>query len=212
MIRTLIADDHAPTRDEVAELLEADGRFQICAQAADAAEAVTEALRLAPQLCLLDINMPGSGLAAVWEISSRLPDARIVMLTVSDRDADLFAALRAGAHGYLPKDTSPHDLPQRLVGVMNGDAAIPPTLVARLVEEFRDRRPRWRSLDTSASEEQLTSREWEILDLLRRGLSSGEIARRLQIAPVTVRTHVASVLRKLKVQSREDAIRLFEER
>ena len=102
-LRVLIADDHAPTRDDVRRALEGDQRFDICASAADAAEAVQSAVRERPDVCLLDVRMPGSGLAAAWEIAARLPQAKIVMLTVSDEDTDLFAALRAGAHGYLLK-------------------------------------------------------------------------------------------------------------
>ena len=98
-LRVLVADDHAPTRDDVRRALDADGRFNICCEVADAAEAVQAAVRKQPDICLLDIRMPGSGLAAAWEIAARLPQAKIVMLTVSDEDTDLFTALRAGADG-----------------------------------------------------------------------------------------------------------------
>src|ERR1700748_2543827 len=110
-LRVLIADDHAPSRDDVQRALERAERFGVCAALADAAEAIQAAVRERPDVCLLDIRMPGSGVAAAWEITSRLPDARVVMLTVSRRDSDLFAALRAGASGYLLKDLDPDRLP-----------------------------------------------------------------------------------------------------
>jgi len=119
-LRVLIADDHAPTRQDVRRALEDDERFSVCAVVADAVEAVQAALRERPDVCLLDIQMPGSGLAAAWEIASRLPRTRIVMLTVSDEDNNLFAALRAGAAGYLLKTMNLKRLPDELHGVCAG--------------------------------------------------------------------------------------------
>src|SRR5690349_21281590 len=119
-----------------------DGRFQVCAVTADGAQAVQAAVRERPDVCLLDIRMPGSGVAAAWEITSRLPETRVVMLTVSRRDADLFAALRAGARGYLLKDTDPARVPEAIRGVVAGEAALPGSLVARVIREFRERSPR----------------------------------------------------------------------
>ena len=111
---------------------------------ADAAGAVQAAVRERPDICLLDVKMPGSGLSAAWEITGRLPRAKIVMLTVSGEDADLFAALRAGAAGYLLKTMDFAGLPDILNGVCAGEAAIPPALVTRLLGRFRTREPRWR--------------------------------------------------------------------
>ncbi len=109
--------------------------------ASNASEAVDAATRERPDLCLLDIRMPGSGIAAAWEITARLPETKVVMLTVSRDDDDLFAALRAGASGYLLKDTDPARLAHALDDVLAGEAAIPRSLVARLAEEFRERGP-----------------------------------------------------------------------
>ena len=120
-----------------------------------------EAVATRPDLCLLDIRMPGNGLAAAWEITSRLPSARVVMLTVSRNDNDLFAALRAGASGYLLKDVDIDRLLEALDGVLLGEPAISKELVARLVSEFRDRSARRRSVLAPAPvDEPLTSREW----------------------------------------------------
>lgn len=210
--RVLVADDHAPTRADIREALEGDPRFEVCALVGDAAAAVDAAIRERPDLCVLDIMMPGNGIAAVWEITARLPETKVVMLTVSRDDDHLFAALRAGASGYLLKDTDPARLPHALADVLAGETAIPRSLVARLLGEFRDRGPRRRSLLQDETAAQLTSREWQVLELLRQDLSTAEIARKLVVSQATVRSHVAAVLRKLRVPDRESAIRLFDKR
>jgi two-component system nitrate/nitrite response regulator NarL len=208
--RILIADDHAPTRQDVREAIEQDGRLEVCAEVADAVAAVDAAVRERPDLCLLDVRMPGGGLAAAWEITARLPDTKVVMLTVSADDDDLFAALRAGASGYLLKDLPPARLLPALLEALEGEAAIPRSLVSRLVATFHDPAPRRRALLTAERASGLTSREWQVLDLLRRGLSTAEIAERLFVSRATVRSHVAAVLRKLRVPDRESAIRLLD--
>ncbi len=109
--RVLIADDHAPTRADVRRALDGDERFEVCAEVADAAGAVQAALREKPAICLIDLGMPGGGLATVWEIAARLPETKIVVLTVFDDDADLFAALQAGVDGYLLKTMDLNRLP-----------------------------------------------------------------------------------------------------
>ena len=207
--RVLVADDHAPTRADIRELLERDPRFTVCASAADALEAVNAAFRERPDLCLIDVRMPGGGIAATWEITARLPRTRVIMLTVSREGDDLFKALRAGASGYLLKDIDADRLTHALCEVLAGDAAIPGSLVARLVEEFRERGPRRRALLLDGSDQPLTSREWQVLDLMRQGLTTADIAGRLVISDATVRSHVAGILRKLRVPDRKSAIRLF---
>ncbi len=208
-IAVLIADDHAPTRADVRGILAEDGRFAVRAEAADAAGAVAAALEARPDVCLLDVRMPGGGVGAAWEISARLPDTKIVMLTVSRDDADLFAALRAGASGYLLKDIDPDRLPDALASVVAGEGALPGSLVARLVNEFRDRGPRRRAVLSPSPGEPLTSREWQVLELMRDGLTTAQIADRLVISRATVRSHVAGILRKLRVPDREAALELF---
>jgi DNA-binding NarL/FixJ family response regulator len=206
----LIADDHPPTRDDVCRVLGGDGRFDICAVAADAAQAVQVAVRQQPDVCLLDIRMPGSGVAAAWEITARLPQVKIVMLTVSDDDTDLFAALRAGADGYLLKTMNLKRLPDALAGVCAGEAAMQRTLVARVLERFHAQEPRWRrSAGSEPVGRRLTSREWEVLELLAQGRSTAEIGRRLVISASAVRVHIASIVRKLEVADRATAVALF---
>lgn len=202
-IRVLIADDHAPTRSDIREILESDSRFEVVAEAADAVTAVECAVADRPDVCLLDVNMPGTGVGAAWEISARLPQAKIVMLTVSRDERDLFAALRAGASGYLLKDMDAARLPHALGDVLEGKAALPRELMTRLVDEFRDRGPRRRKALADGPYAALTSREWQVLDLLRQELTTAEIARRLTLSPVTVRTHVNSILKKVRAPDRE---------
>jgi DNA-binding NarL/FixJ family response regulator len=210
-LRVLIADDHAPTRDDVRRALR-DGGMDVCAEAADAAHAVQLALETKPDICLLDIRMPGGGVAAAWEIAARLPTTKIVMLTVSDDDATLFAALRAGAVGYLTKDIDLRTLPRELHDAAEGNAAIPRALVSRMVKQFHGTDPRFRT--TAVAGEQgprLTSREWDVLVGLADGMSTREIGRRLQLKPSGVRAHISAIVQKLGVADREEAIAFFHE-
>ena len=207
----LLADDHPPTRMGVRAALEHDG-WEVIADVGTAAAAVERALELRPDVVLLDINMPGNGIAAAAELAPQLPETAIVMLTVSRDDSDLFDALRAGAQGYLLKDTDPVRLPHALRGVLAGEAALPRALVARVIDEFRDRGRRKKLTFANRRGVELTSREWEVLDLMYQKLSTAEIAERLFVSQVTVRSHIAAILKKLRVESREDALKLMEER
>ena len=207
-VRVLIADDHAATRLGVRRALE-DHDFDVVAEATDGPGAVRQALDLRPDICLLDVHMPGGGSVAAAEIVRALPQTRVVMLTVSDSDDDLFEALRAGASGYLLKETDPDRLPFALHGALAGEAPLPRTLTARLIQEFRGRAGR-RRLSLDGREVELSDREWEVLELMRKGLSTREIAERLAISPVTVRRHLQSILEELQVSSRRDALALLD--
>jgi len=210
-LRVVIADDHVPTRAGVRGALE-DGGFIVCAEASSGPAAVRAALEHDPDVCLLDVHMPGgNGIAAAGEIAEALPNTQVVMLTASQDDDDLFDALRAGASGYLLKDTDPDRLPHALRGVLSGEAALPRTLVAKVIEEFRGRGRRRRLPLLRRLNVDLTDREWEVLEQLRDELSTREIAERLQISEVTVRRHVQTVLKKLQVKDRASAVRLLEE-
>jgi DNA-binding NarL/FixJ family response regulator len=208
-IRVLIADDHPAARAGVREALEADGGFEVCGEAADARGAVELAASERPDVCLLDVHMPGSGIRAAHEVTSSLQETAVVMLTVSRNDSDLFDSLKAGAAGYLLKDTDPERLPHALRGVLAGEAALPRELVSRVIDEFRGRGRR-RTRVAAQRGVELTSREWEVLDLMRERLSTAEIAKRLVLSPVTVRRHVSAILGKLRVPDRESALRLVE--
>jgi DNA-binding NarL/FixJ family response regulator len=209
VLRVLVADDHAPTRDDVCRAL-TDGGLTVCAEAADAARAVQKAFETKPDICLLDVRMPGGGVAAAWEISARLPTTKVVMLTVSEDDGDLFRALRAGAVSYLLKDINLDELPQALIDVVEGKAAIPPALVARMVMQFHSNDPRFRTTEVGAEMgPRLTSREWDVLAGLAEGLSTRDIAKRLQLKPSGVRAHISAVVQKLGVENRQQAVAFF---
>ncbi len=207
-LTVLIADDHPPTRAGIRSSLEQDG-FVVCAEVADGPSAVDAAIRERPDLCLLDIHMPGNGISAAREITARVPDTAVVVLTVSRNDDDVFDALRAGASGYLLKDMDAARLSAALKGVLNGEAALPRTLVARLVDEFRERGRKRRVPILAERGALLTTREWEVLELMRSGLTTAQISDRLFISQATVRSHIASILRKLRVPDRKAAMRLL---
>ena len=209
-LTVVVADDHAPTRMGVRNALEQDG-FVVAADVASGPAAVEAVQRLSPDVALLDVHMPGGGIAAARATSAACPDTAIVMLTVSRDDNDLFDALRAGARGYLLKDIDPTRLGSALRGVLAGEAALPRNLVARLVDEFRER-DRGRTSRPQGPLSKLTSREWDTLELMRQGLSTADIATELFVTPVTVRTHVSAILRKLQVADRQSAIDIASQR
>jgi DNA-binding NarL/FixJ family response regulator len=208
-LRVLVADDHAPTREDLRWALTRGG-LAVCAEASDAAHAVQLALETSPDICLLDVRMPGGGVAAAWEIAARLPTTKVVMLSVSDEDTDLFSALRAGAVGYLVKDLDLRLLPRALRDVADGKAAIPRALVTRMVKQFHTNEPRFRTTAVSTDlGPRLTSREWDVLAALSEGLSTREISRRLQIKPSGVRAHISALVHKLGAADRDEAVALF---
>jgi DNA-binding NarL/FixJ family response regulator len=186
-----------------------DPRFAVCAEAADAPSAVVAAARERPAVCLLEVSLPGGGISAAWEISARLPQTKVVMFSSSRDPAHLLAALRAGAMGYLLSDMNLARLPAVLHDVVMGKPAIPRALVSYLIDEVRDRRARHRILLDNEDAPHLTSREWQVLDLLRLELSTAQIARRLVLSEATVRSHIASTMAKLGVPDRTALITRF---
>ncbi|MGA3354743.1 MAG: response regulator transcription factor [Acidimicrobiales bacterium] len=206
--RVLIADDHAPTRAVVRRAVEEDG-FLVCAEAPDANEAIRAARETEPDVALLDIRMPGSGIRAARIISSDRPEVSIVMLTVSAEDADLYSAFSAGATGYMLKGQDPAKVPKVLRMVLSGEAAVPGALVKRFIREHEARDGRHRIRGSLPSGTRLTDREWEVLEALNDGLGTAEISRRLFVADVTVRSHVAAIVRKLQVNDRAGVLRLL---
>ena len=207
LLRVVIADDHAPTRAGVRQALEADGCV-VLAAVADGPKAVAAALEERPDVCLLDIHMPGGGIKAASQITSALPDTAVVMLTASRDDEDLFDALRAGASGYLLKDMDPDRLATAPRGVMAGEAALPRSLALKVMRQLQSPGRRVFRTSKSSTAARLTSRETEVLELMAEGLSTEQIAEKLFIGKVTVRTHVSNVLKKLRVPDRESAVQL----
>jgi len=206
--RILIANDHAATLAGLRQTLVDDG-FAIVSEVATAQQAVDHALQGRPDICLLDVDMPGNGIWAAGEIVNRLPGTAVVMLSDSNQEADLLDALRAGALGFLLIDTDPARIPHALRGVLAGEAAVPRKLVMRLIDEYRSQGRR-RRLPASGRAVELTSREWEVIELMRSGLTTADAAQRLFVSPVTVRRHMSTVVRKLGVTDRDAALQLLD--
>jgi DNA-binding NarL/FixJ family response regulator len=197
-MRILLADDHALVRDGIASLVSAWGH-EVVGQAADGAEAVRLAAELHPELILMDVRMPVlTGIDATRYIKVDQPDVAIVMLTVSEDEDDLFAAIKAGAQGYLLKNLESRQLRSMLEAVRRGEPAITPATAARIIDEFgrRDRE--------AGAPDRLTERELDVLSLVTAGLRNKEIAERLRISGNTVKTHLGNILGKLHATSRTE--------
>jgi DNA-binding NarL/FixJ family response regulator len=207
-VRILIADDHPLTRDALAALLQQEG-FDVVGQAADGREAVQAARALDPDLVLLDLTMPGmDGLTALPRIREEAPDCEVVVLTASDAEENLLGAIRAGASGYLLKTEPPEQIASFLRGVARGDAALSGGVARRLLDRVRDG-GRLDGIPESITKV-LSAREVEVLLLLDEHLGTDEIAQRLFISEHTVRSHVKSLLKKLGVSSRREALERLE--
>jgi DNA-binding NarL/FixJ family response regulator len=207
-LRVLLADDHEPTLVGMRWALEHAG-MTVVAEVTNGPDAVLAAIRTKPDVALLDINMPGGcGIEAAAQIARDAPDTAVVMLSGVARDEDLFAALLAGARGFLLKDTDPDRLPHALEGVMKGEAAIPRRLMARLIAAFRVRESVPRSV-VGPSGARLSEREHEVLALMADGVPTRQIAERLGISPVTVRRHVSALIEKLGVADRAAAVEVL---
>jgi two-component system, NarL family, nitrate/nitrite response regulator NarL len=195
------------TRLGIQRALEERG-FVLCGEAGEAEEAVELVARLSPDACLVDLDLPGAS-GAIATIASAAPGTTVLMLTSSGDEKALLDGLCAGASGYVAKDASPERLACAIESALQGEVSISLSLLAALVVGARESRQTTRRLHGVAIP--LTSREREVLDLLQRGLRTAEIARRLFIEQVTVRSHVCSILKKLSVPNRQAAIRLLEE-
>jgi DNA-binding NarL/FixJ family response regulator len=203
--RILIVDDHPLTRDALAALLGAHG-IDVVGCASDGAEAIVEAERLQPDLVLLDLSMPGmDGLAALPRLREAAPGCEVVVLTASGTEENLLAAIRGGAAGYLMKSEPPERIASFLDGVAQGEAALSGSIARRLLEQVRVGGGRGSGVPDAIAAA-LSAREVEVLLLLDDHLGTDEIARRLYISEHTVRSHVKSLLRKLGVSSRREAL------
>jgi len=203
--RILIVDDHPLTREALSALLRAHG-FDVIGCASDGEEAIVEAARLRPDLVLLDLSMPGiDGLTALPRLRGAAPEAEVVVLTASGTEENLLAAIRAGAAGYLLKTEPPERIAAFLDGVANGEAALSGQVARRLLEQVRHGNGRDAGVPDAIADA-LSARELEVLLLLDEHLGTDEIARRLFISEHTVRSHVKSLLRKLGVSSRREAL------
>ncbi len=202
-ISVLIVDDHALFRQGLMNLLREFKEIRVVGEAADADEALRAARQLRPDLVLMDIRMPGLGaFAATRQIKQELPQTRIVILTASEEEKDLFEAIKAGAEGYILKDTRIEDLVRMLTGVFRGEAPVSGVMAAKMLGELarkaqhKERRP---------DPTKLTEREREVLSLVAKGASNFEISRQLHISENTVKKHLRSILDKLHLENRVQA-------
>lgn len=203
-VGVLLAEPDAPTRTGIRAALEATG-FAVVAEPADADEALHDAQRTLPGVCLIDAGLPGGALEAVRAIHHAVAATKVLILTTSDDPPDLVAAVRAGTSGYLRKDTDPARLPATIRGVLDGEAALSRRLTLRLMEALRTR-DAGRAVATRPGGPAMTDRELDVLEALTEGLSTAQVAHRLSISEVTVRRHISASMTKLGVADRAAAI------
>lgn len=205
-VSVLIADNDVAFRRNARAALETGG-FEVVAEAADAAAAIGAATRLRPAICLIEPVLPVEGLNAIGRIAKASPSTLIIVLSESDRPEDVVTAFARGASGYLLKGLSEEQLAATLRRALAGEPALSRSLVPHLVDEVR--RGSVRRLVLPGGSVTLTSREWEVGEMLRDGLSTAEIAERLGVSPITVRRHVSLLVQKLGAESREAAVEML---
>jgi NarL family two-component system response regulator LiaR len=200
LIRVLVADDHAIVRKGIRALLATEPDIEVVGEAENGREAVIEVEKLQPDVILMDLVMPEmDGIEAIHRITARQPEARTLVLTSFAADDKVFPAIKAGALGYLLKDSSPEELVQAIHQVYRGESSLHPTIARKLLQELSHPSER------PPTPEPLTEREVEVLRLIARGQSNQEIADQLVISEATVRTHVSNILGKLHLASRTQA-------
>jgi DNA-binding NarL/FixJ family response regulator len=205
-VRVMVVDDQELFRRGLAMLLAAVDDIDLVGEAADGREATALAAAVAPDVILMDVRMPQqSGIEACIEIKSVVPSAKIVMLTMSDEEADLYDAIRNGASGYLLKDASIDQVAEAVRVVAEGQSLISPSMAVKLLEEFKAISRSGGGKD-DALNPRLTPRELEVLNLVAHGLANRDIAKELFISENTVKNHVRNILEKLQLYSRMEAV------
>ena len=211
-LRLLIVDDQALVRMGFRMILEAEADLEVVGEAGDGHEALRLAERLRPDVVLMDVRMPGlDGIATTRQLLQLSPDSRVIVLTTFDLDEYAFGGLRAGASGFLLKDTRPAELLAAVRSVANGDAAVSGRVTKRMLDLFGSRLP---AVDAAADDPLagLTPRELEILTAIGEGLSNPELAERFYLAESTVKTHITHILQKLELRDRVQAVILAYDR
>jgi DNA-binding NarL/FixJ family response regulator len=202
-IRVLVADDHPFYREGVRTMLTAMSETEVVGEAATGEEVISQAVELQPDVIIMDIKMPGiNGIEATRRILNTNSQIRVLVVTMFDDDESVFAAMRAGARGYLLKDASLDDVLRAISAVSHGDAIFSPTIAQRLMTYFGQTR----GAALHAAFPELTDREYEILTLIAQRCSNADIAARLVLSPKTVRNHVSNILSKLQVADRVEAM------
>jgi len=205
-LKVLVVDDHALFRRGLQMVLEQEDDIDVIGEAADGAEAVAKAQELMPDVVLMDVRMPKrSGIEATQEIKDLLPHAKILMLTISDEEADLYDAIKAGASGYLLKEISIEEVADAIRSVWAGQSRISPSMASKLLNEFAAISKRGEER-RQVPAPRLTEREMEVLGLVAEGLNNREIGVRLFISENTVKNHIRNILEKLHLHSRMEAV------
>lgn len=204
-IRVVVVDDHPMFRGGVVQILDTDDQFEVVGEGGSAIDAIHLARTHEPDLMLLDISLPGSGLEAAAQIGKLCPDIQIVMLTASEEEQNVTASLEAGAKGYLLKGTSGPELIRIARAVCGGDSYVTPTLAAKLLSQMRMKQVQ-QKLSNESGMSDLTSREEEVLDHVSRGLTNKEIARQLSLSEKTVKHYMTIIMQKLQVRNRVEAV------
>jgi DNA-binding NarL/FixJ family response regulator len=208
-IRTMIVDDHALFRRGLEMVLAAEPDIELVSEASDGAEAVEKAGETLPDIVLMDIRMPrSSGIEACRALKDVVPSAKIVMLTISDEEEDLFEAIRAGASGYLLKDIPLDEVADTVRAVDGGQSLINPSMAGKLLTEFATLAGREAASEPpqQVPAPRLTDREMQVLKLIARGMNNRDIAKELFISENTVKNHVRNILEKLQIHSRMEAV------
>ncbi len=205
-IKVLIADDHTLFRRGIAATLANQAELEVVGEAADGLEAIAKAKKLTPDVVLMDLNMPNcSGLEATQALQSEMPRVKILVLTVSDSEADLFAAVKFGARGYLLKKAEPEELVHAIISVAEGGVMVSPLMATKLLAEFNDRTASVEKEPIGQPEAKLSPREGEVLQLVAKGATNKEIADSLFISENTVKTHLQNIMEKLHLANRSQA-------
>ncbi|MFC6242129.1 response regulator [Knoellia sp. GCM10027112] len=205
-IRVVIADDHVLYRRGLQTVVTQEEDIDIIGEASDGQEAIDRTVEMLPDVVLMDVRMPRvSGIEACAAIKSQVPSTKIIMLTMSDEESDLYEAVKAGANGYLLKDVPGEEIAAGIKAVMGGDSLISPSMASKLLAEFAQMSKKSPDRPTTVGAPRLTERELEVLKLVARGMANKEIAHQLFISENTVKNHVRNILEKLQLHSRMEA-------
>ncbi len=205
-IKVLVVDDHTLFRRGIAAVLSDHENLEVVGEALDGLEAIEKTKEIAPDVVLMDLNMPRcSGLEAIQALQTEMPQVNVLVLTVSDKEADLFAAIKFGARGYILKDTEPEELIHAILQIAQGGVIVSPLMATKLLTEFKDLSAGVERESIQETDADLSPREGEVLQLVAQGATNKKIADSLFISENTVKTHLRNIMEKLHLANRSQA-------